>query len=230
MAITENPLLANGSTTDATSYTTASFTPTSGSDQVLIVTFCQAFGSAHFPTVSGWTEIGRTAAFNGSDGVIAFKKHTSGSQTAVIDFGSNTESGCRWQIFEFAGLNVTNPFIHVVSATGNSSSPAVTMSAFYSTANGACCAIGGSINTTTTEQSGWTEIYDEGQSEAFADMCLETQWRADNDPTPDAKGTFGGSNNWGILAFELNTLVISGRRLVNGGLVNLGLVNGGLGR
>ena len=199
MAITNASLTSGTNTTDATSFTTASITPTA--NQLVIATVVNTAATAGTPTLSGngltWVQIDtQLVAASGVRTTMFRTMGASPSSGAVtIDFGADTQTGCAWAIDAFAGIDTsgTNGSGAVVqSAKGavDATSITVTLAAFGSTDNGAAFGMGRGRAEASTFDTGWTEIVDTTYS--TPNTAIETQWRADNDTTAGASWVTSG--------------------------------------
>lgn len=204
MAITATTLTSNHSATNATSYATASISPTAGSVQIAVICANQSFGSAHSATVSGWTEISTGPTFNTSYTIQAFWALTSGAQTITFNYGANSMTSAIWCVQEFAGVDAVAPIRNPGTVTGvaaTSATPSITLGAFSSAANGTFGVFAQDGLTTSTPGTGFTELFDFQHSESFDNRTLTSEWRADNSTTVGV--TFSGANHYGGVACEL---------------------------
>lgn len=103
----------NGSTTDASSYVTASITPSANKLIVIGALGRQASGTPATPTVTGcgltWSQI-----VTNNPSAVATRRQTllgaTGSpstDTLTIDFGGTTQSQCWWSVFELDGVDLS---------------------------------------------------------------------------------------------------------------------------
>lgn len=176
--------------TDATSYVTASITPTANR-LVLAVISSSAAALPNAPTLSGnsitWVQITtvtqsvvRTTIFRG---MVA--SPTSG--TVTIDFAGQTQSHCTWSISEFAGANVsgTNGSGAIVQSATNLTAAAtsltVTLAAFANTNNATLGGFFWDSGGAGTAGTGFTFL-----GQASGERSGGAEWRNDNDTTVDA--------------------------------------------
>ena len=238
MAITESSLTGGASTTNGTSFVTASITPTAGRLQLLSVHANYASVSqatAPTLTITGnsltW-ELITTIGFS-TDGAGAWWSHvflyramgTPSTGTITIDSGALVFDACGWTVTEYAGVSTTgtNGSGAIVQSSTNSGAAAasltVTLSAFASTNNATYGTFASDVlaSTTFTPDSGFTELYDTGAGYSW----VETEWRNNNSTsvgtTPSASVNIGG------IAVEI-------RAQVSGGLIMLSSDGGFLGK
>lgn len=209
MAVTEFPLTGGGSTTDATSFATASITPTANR-LVLLAVLSTLASAPNIPTATGngltWVTI-NNVTFNTigtprSRLTVLRALGASPSAGAItIDFDGQTQLSCCWSVAEFDGIDTggTNGSGAIVqSATNRADSSAaalaVTLAAFGSVNNATYGAFGSDLNGSFTPGTDFNEIHDVAQ--ATANQTLQTEWRADNDTsvdaTPNTTGDLGG--------------------------------------
>ena len=211
MAITQASLTGAANTVDASSFTTASITPTA--NRLVIAVIYNRSGitdPAETPTLSGngltWVQITTTTAGNTRDRVTMFRAMgaSPSSGAVTIDFAGNTQNACHHSIFEFAGIdtsgtNGSGAVVQSATNSGTATSLTVTLAAFGSTDNGATSGFEHRANEATTPETNWTEIHD--VTEINPNSNLETQWRADNDTTASASWTTLA--NCGGIAIEI---------------------------
>jgi hypothetical protein len=111
-------LASLGSNTDATSYATASITPTNGG---MILAFVTSFfgGTPAIPTLSGtnglnttWTQL-NTATIGSDLRLTGFWGVASSGTAGVLtfDFGAETELAAVWHVLYVTNVNLTTPVI-----------------------------------------------------------------------------------------------------------------------
>ena len=244
MPVTQAALTSGFSETDATSYSTASITPSA--DQLILaaVTSSAASGIAA-PTVTGngltWVQVASIALTDGFRMVTVFRSMGAAPSAGAVtfDFGATTQVRCLWAISEFAsvdttGTNGSGAVVQSATNTAASGNPATaTLAAFGSTDNATYGAWAGSFNQTAaqTAGTGFTKIHDVDPT--TENQSLGTEWRNDNDTTVNAtwtdsaaSGTIGveikfSSGAGGDFEFSL----IRGGKLVGGGMLLKGLVH-----
>lgn len=214
MSVTANLLLADGSASDLTVYTTASISPAANK---LILCFVMAadFGFAnaiHVDSVSGagltWVEI-QDLNFD----TIALERRcmavyralgpspSPGALTITLD---SQGTACRWIIVEFDGVDTggTNGSAAIVQNATNRADSGTsiigTLAAFGDVGNATVGCFGsGSVSTTLTEGSGFTKV---GEVDLGTIKAMLT-FRADNDTTVDMSQSVDG--DMGVIALEL---------------------------
>lgn len=212
MALAVNLLTSGSSTTDASSYVTASVSPTANALICVVYLARKATGNPATPTITGngltYTEVvtNTTSPLNFND-VALFRaldpSPTSGAIT--IDFGE-TVTSCIWFVFEITGVDTsgTNGSGAVVQSVGRDfaggagTSGTLTLSALGSANN---MAVGGFFhfaNEATTPGSGFTEIGDINLAENT--RGFQTEY-ALNDTTVDA--SWASSVEWEGVAIEV---------------------------
>lgn len=213
--------------TDATSYATGSITPTANRLVLAWVLNDILGGTPNTPTLSGcsltWVlEHGFVFALDGTIRVGLYRAlGASPSAGAVtVDCAGQSQDLCIVLISEFSGVNTggTNGSGAVRGAAhdeGNSSSALVTLGAFASPNNGTAAGVFGGGTATVSPGSGFTELNE--ASTSVTTRVGESEWRADNDTTPDM--TWAGGMAWGIVAVELiaATSTTNKRRLFSSG-------------
>lgn len=188
-------LTSGSSTVDASSYATASVTPTANS-LVLVAVYSRQAVSTTTPTLTGngmtWVSVNSTLIGTGTNRrITVFRSlHASPSAGAItIDFAANTQTQCIWSVVEFAdvdtsGTNGSGAIVQSgVAATDNATSLTVTLSAFSDANNMAYGAFNHNADEDTAPGSGFTEIHDVHISENATGMFTEYKL---NDNTVDA--------------------------------------------
>lgn len=198
MAVTHTLLTSGSSTTDTTSYATASITP--GANKLILawVVPVRNSGTTGTVTLSGngltWTqvrtEIGSTVSMRGA----LFRAMGASPTAGVVTITTSAQSnGCTWILSEFDGVVTTGTdgADAVVQSNGTNSASAtslsVTLSAFADAGNATFGAFGHRNSDAVTGGSGFTEIAD--VLGTGPDSGSQTEWRADNDTSVDASWT-----------------------------------------
>lgn len=191
MAVTATNLVASGSGTDGTSFTTASISPTA--NRLVLVTIYSADVSspAATPTVSGagmtWVQVDTVVSTNFRTTVFRSMSASPGSGALTIDFGAATQDLCIWCIDEFGNVDTSgaNGAGAVVQSANNSAtgatSLAITLSAFASTNNATFGGFGIGASTSSTVGSGFTQLGDFGVGTGHA----TSEWKNSNDTSVD---------------------------------------------
>jgi len=216
MAVTVLNLSTSGSITDATSYATASVSPTVGKLVLVAVTSSRGSDPAT-PTITGAStsfSLVKTQDINGFVRLSIFAGIAAGTGALTIDFGGETQERCRWSIVE-----VTNSKNTVATAikqsAGNSASGALTVSAtlgaFGNPANATfgACATQNAPARTITEGSGFTEVAESSADDAGVGMTIQTQFRDTNDTSVDFTASASASH-LGVIGVELVEVNVSG--------------------
>lgn len=216
-------LTNNGSATDATSYATASVTPTSGT--LVLISFTHGHGSA-LPkdadsvtgaSISGAQKIA-TSAFN-SVGTPRTKAELwaatgTGSAGAItIQFGSGssqTQTGACWSVVQVTNINTglgTNGVVQSTTSAAAASTSLVTgtLAAFKQDDNPTFAVFGQAINSAITPEAGWVELADVGHNTPTE--RVETCYTAWSDLAQTATATSGA---YGTIICELAAMTTGG--------------------
>ncbi|HVV37579.1 MAG TPA: LamG domain-containing protein [Acidimicrobiales bacterium] len=201
MTIAATNLTASRDSTDASSFSTASVSPT-GNDLILVAVLNSKATTPDTPTISGggvttWTQV--STDVRATSRLTIFRGVAPASPTPaaiVIDFGGVTQTSCSWSVDDFSGCdtggtNGSNAIVQAVAGSGGggggfsaATSATVTLAAFGSVDNGTYGAFAHLANESTTQGTGFTKLGDiAGGGPATA---LESQWRSDNDTSVDA--------------------------------------------
>jgi hypothetical protein len=225
VAITQAALTSGTSATNATSYATASISPTANR-LIVVAVHSPASTAANAAAPSGISGAGLTfvklvdranTAFGTAVSLWRAMDAAPSTGALTITF-ANQQERCAWSVFEFDGVDTggSNGSAAVNSNTasatnaGTTASATATLAAFAGANNGAVMATGffdaTGVVKTCTPDTGWTEIHDLGLTEAGnRALSIETQWRADNDTT--AVGTW--SANGGVLTVAAELVAAS---------------------
>lgn len=224
--ITATNKTANGSATNATSYTTASVTPTAGRLLCIDVDACALGVDPPNPTITGngltWTLVtdhywrnpsGTSNRFH----MWRYAAFTGGSPSAgtiLIDFGAQSMESCEWNVYEidqaYLSGTVAEAFVqHAFSAANTSgTSGSASLAAFAATNDGVVTGIAHLANETTTVGTGHTKLGTDG-NHSGPNVGHMVQFRADNDTSADA--SWATSAFYGVMASEIRA---------TGGVVN----------
>lgn len=222
MAIVEASLTNSQSTTDATSYATASITPTANRLVLAAIVHRKSAATATTPTLSGngltWVQVA-TVPFNTTatslQRLTLFRAlgASPSAGAATFDFGGVTQQHAEWSIVEFGGVNTggTNGSSAVAqSATNvsdtNDTSASVTLAAFANAGNATYGVIATSIGTANnvTPGSGFTEITEQNIAEgAGVSSTLESEYQLANDTSVDWTM---GAGKWAAVVLEVAIL------------------------
>lgn len=213
MSTITNLSSGNDGSAGGTSFTTASLTPTSGRIGLLSFSAARGAGVGVPSSITGawatWTAVndvqfdanGRRLFLYRGTGTVA-------NEAITVTFPSSNDAHF-WTIDEIASGNTSAPIVQSVTASGTSTAPSATLAAFESASNATYSVVvhaqdGGEQITVGT---GFTELADHGFVTSFA-MRKQTQWRSDNDTTPDA--TFATSNAWAMIGAEIDEPAAAG--------------------
>ena len=210
MAVIASNLTSGSSDSDASSYVTASISP-SANNLILVAVSSGFGGNPNVPTLSGagmtWVEIANVNYDpSGTQRTLTLFRSLNaspGSGALTIDFGGQTQARANWIVDEVSGVDTsgTNGSGAVVqsatsSATGSPTNLTVTLGAFSDAGNGTYGTFGWNNNTSTaTPGTGFTELVE--VNNAGEDLSIQSQWRNDNDTTVDvtlsaSAGEIGG--------------------------------------
>ena len=217
-------LTGSSSSADATSYPTASVTPSANQLILLAVLNTKAASPPTTPTASGngltWVEVA-TVTFDTIASPLkrltlfrALGASPTG-EAITIDFGGVTQTGCIWSVSEVDSVDTggTNGSAAVVqSATNNANtgtSLTVTLAAFGSTDNATYGGFGINDDVAINPGTGFTEIHDNVIT--VVPICgSETEWRNDNDTSVDASASDAANKRWGGIAIEIKFAAAGG--------------------
>lgn len=209
VSVVAHGITSGTTTTDATSFATASVTLKARPGVMYALSVVNTHGSSA-NTVTCATTGGavtftsrNTTQFNGTlSRVSLFTALPSAdvTDTITITIGSGqTATACLWSLVAFTNVDTTtnDGIVQTATATGNSTTPSATLSAFAS-ANNATFGAHGTAQTAATPGSGFIEVHD---VTASTPTCgLETEYTSANDTSVDATIT---SAQWGTIAAEV---------------------------
>lgn len=218
-AVACSVLTQSNSTTNDTSYATASITP-SANALVLLATLAsrntadactdndvssvsgngltwvkidnQCFSTAGIPTQT--IELWRSMGASPSTGAV------------TISFGGSTQLNAAWAVLECTGADTsgTNGSGAVVQSAKNTAEPGTsvtaTLAAFGSANNATLGVFGAADNLAITPGSGFSELAEQQVSDSGNDGTLQVEFLASNDTTVDASAT---SIDLAALAIEI---------------------------
>lgn len=219
MAVAASNLTTNGSSTDATSYNTASVSP-AGDALLLLWVSTIAAATPNAPTVSGngltWVQE-ETITF-GSRRITLFRAMGASPSTGAltIDFAGQTQTGAVWSLIQYTGIDTggTNGSAAVVQSvadanTGTVSNFTVTLAAFASANNATAGGFGIPLNQAGLPDpgSGFTETGQRNQGSP--NLATLTEFKSTNDTSVDADWT-GFNVPVGAIAVEIAAEVVPG--------------------
>lgn len=195
MAITATHLITNETNSGATSYVTASITPSANKLVLAGVASQIAGGTPNTPTLTGasmtWTLVTTYLDVATNRRISLFRSLTSAPGTGVltIDFAGQSQTRCNWSISEFdkvdiGGINGTRAIVQTVTGevSGTNTGLTLTLGAF-SGANNATYGVvrhnGASL--AITQGTGFTEL---GELNGI-NQNIESEFVATNDTTVD---------------------------------------------
>jgi hypothetical protein len=212
MAVTRTHLTDDFITTNASSYTTATISPSAG--RLLLVTVVGSHAAA-WPglTVSGcgvsWVQVASNddTELRGAAMFRAMGTPTTGALTiATADVSSLT--ACGWSVDEYAGVDTSGSFgsgAIVQTRVARGAGAASVSQAFSGTVtagNATVAAVGmTAINETTTPGTGWTQIVNGGISQPSTSRQVE--WAATAQQNVTASWTT--SADWFLVAAEIKS-------------------------
>jgi len=216
MAIAGANLTASGSTTDATSYATASVTPTA---DALVLASVVSTGpdntTPNTPTCTGngltWVQVASNL-FDDAGTVrarLTLFRAMGGSPSAgalTFDFGGQAQVRAAWTVSERTGVDTggTNGSAAVVqnaTGAGNSASGLATLAAFADATNNEAYGVFGVENADArTPGAGFTILGETTVTETFQ-LGIADEQQLGEDTSVDMSWT--GSNPWGAIAVEV---------------------------
>lgn len=235
MPITATLLTSGNSAVGATSWPTASVTPTANALVIVAVAVRIATSPPTTPTLSGngltyvqIADVRFDQIATPLHGLTLFRAMgaapTAGAIT--IDFAGVSHQSIAWDVIEFSGVNTggTNGSAAVVqSATANVDgllSITTPLAAFADSANNVSfCAAAADNASTWTPDTGFTELSDDVS--AVPRTSLETQWRIGQDLSIVATYTITGDA--GAIAIEIAAAAVAAAANAGRGLTLLGV-------
>lgn len=216
MALTTTTLADASSTTDGTTYTTASISPTAGR-LLLVFAHLAGIGTATATSVSGlsgtWANIGGSFRYNTNYDLSAhWCTNYTGTGTLTITNADSATHGL-WTVVEVNGADTTTPIVassFKTSSPGSVNSVSITLNAAANSANRPFAAYGCDNNTAgqAAPRASWTEFSDRGVSTPTG--VLQTQWRADAFETTASVTWTGGPYTSAGIAFEVAAAAAGG--------------------
>lgn len=211
-------LTSGQSSTNATSYATASITPTAGRLLLAIIENGDDSAPSEDPSsLSGngltWEfldSVSHGGGFNRFGVWFALTGAAPSAGAVTINFAA-TKANCVWQIIEVAGIDDVSPIIQSDSAVGTSTTPSVTLGAFSHADNYTFFAVwksgsGGGTDDIQVD-SGYVKIGEQPLSESGWESEIGAVGRYNNDTTVTC--TLSGSVAWVAIAIELGARFLS---------------------
>lgn len=201
----------------ATSFATASWTPTANRLLVVYVGFSIAAGTAVAPTLSGngltWTFVRQGIGAN-PDGLaiyVALSTAAPSTGALTIDFAGVSQTYCIAQVIEIDGADISGTALAAI-IQNDGTSPAAQASpfsrSFASVPQVSSRVMAGyylTLNTAMTPRANWTELFDAGNAAAPA-RELEIQWRSDVSEQTYSVSGWAGSVQFRAGAIEIKAL------------------------
>ncbi len=219
MAVSASNLATTGSSTDATSYATASITP--GTNKLILAwVYSIAATAPNTPTASGnsltWQQIDTQLDKDSLRRITLFRAMGTPSTGAVtFDFGGQTQTGCAWSIIEYTGMDTTgtNGSGAIVQSAKNltastATSLTVTLAAFSSANNATAGGFGFPLNTAGLPNAGSGFTRTGQRNQATPNLSIGSEFRSDNDTTVDMDSS-ASSIPWVGIAVEIKDAVAS---------------------
>src|SRR3989344_2577104 len=202
-AVTAANLTSGSSTTDASSYTTASITPSANKLILVAVTIRNdTSDAASAPTISGngltWVQI-NTQSFGARQNLTLFRSMGASPSAGVItiDTGGDTMDMVSWTVAEFDGVDTSGTngsgaiVQNAVNSTTGATSLTVPLAAFGSANNATYGTFTHSqFNEGIAQGTGFTELADSFAAGVYG---TESEWRNDNDTSVDASWVTSGN-------------------------------------
>lgn len=211
MALALMHLTTANDDTNATSYTTASLSPT-GSSLLVIGIVGAVSGAPPTPTVTGfsatWTAV-QSSAFDvaGTQRTLftfsAQLGASPGTGTIGISFGVTSMSGAGWSVVQITGHNTSAPTRLPVENHSTGTSQSATLAALADTANVALAFVASDEAVTFTAGNTFTML---GQATGAAPVqAIGSLWKLNaTNPATTSTGTTGQS--WGMVAVEIQVV------------------------
>ena len=164
--MTATALTSAYSSTDATSYTTASISPPG--ERLIVAFVTSRLGTTpNAPTLTGngltWVQINTTAAQNERQSLFRATGPAPTSGTVTIDFAGQTQTSAAWHFLWINGADVSGAGSRAIGQSNTTSGAnvttlTVTLSAFADPSNRPLAGFGKGQNTQdNTPESGWVE-------------------------------------------------------------------------
>lgn len=238
MAVSITNLTASADAADASSYNTASITPTSNNLVLLSVSTRTGISTTpNQPTASGcgltWVVINSVVYDTESTSrrrLTLFRALGASPSTGAItvDFAGQTQTQMQWCVDQASGVDtsgtngsgaiVQSATQQIIESDPSATTIVATLAAFGSSANGTYgCFANEDISWTPVAGSGFTLLSDNNVAGTDGHT---TEWRATNDTTVDI--TFGSQTGVGAIGIEIRAEVIMFETFT-------GYINGGSG-
>lgn len=219
MAIALTQLVSNRSGTDATSYNTASITPTANALLLAFIETSQGGGTAGSPTLSGngltWVEI-LAVTYSGSIKRLSVFRAMGASPSAgavTITSNGDTFTHGAWKVVELTGVdtsgtNGSGAIVQAVAGTPTTTTtPSVTLAAFADATNNAAVGAFALSNNSTTFAPGLTNEIGSEQAIISPNGTLAAEWQIGE--ALSVGGTWGVSADTAGIALEIKAAVLA---------------------
>lgn len=218
MAIAQSLLTENQSSTDTTSYATASISPAANSLLLVWTTSYIAAGTSPAVAVSGLSltfnalscsPVGTSRRLFGFIAQCGASPGSGALTFTMSDAGSGgTSLGCVWSVIQITGHDQGNP---VVQCATNTTASGVSLTIALATSSNAdnrpFSAWALNLAEAMTERANWAEISD--RTMAVPNVAVETQWRATDFTTDDASVGWTTSTAARGIAIEIQAAQIA---------------------
>lgn len=234
MAVSAALLTGASSTTDGSSFVTASITP-SANKLILVAVVNSKATTPDTPTISGngliWVQIATRLVDDGAavKRVTLFRSMGVApiAEAITIDFILQTQTSCLWSVVEFDGVDTggtSGSAAIVQSATAattvTATSLTVTLAAFSSVDNATYGVFGLNIAQDQTPGTGFTELHDLTVGTPGGGCFAE--WRVDNDTTVD-QSSASATRRAGVAVEIKAAAAVGGTTLTVRALMGVGL-------
>lgn len=201
------PVAAISTTTDAATFTTASFTPSA--DAVLLTTHRVSGAVFLTHTISGgglsWTSLGINPSGSTSNEIWwAVTGSSPSAMTITYTTNGGNATGCLLSVLQFTGANTSSPIRQSKAASLNAANPTITFDSATLTTNGYMGSVGTASTNVITQPTGWTEA-DELSAITPASR-LEIAYRAEGETSATKTWTMTSAAHI-LLAAEISAVV-----------------------
>lgn len=198
------PVAAISTTTDATSFSTSSFTPSANAVLTVALRMPNALFATH--TVSGggltWTKMNiNPSGASCNDVWWAVTGGSPSSMTITIATNGVSATACLATILEFTGADVASPIRQSKGVSGSGANPSITLDNALLTNNGYAGTVGTGQTNVITEPGSWTEADELNVSTPTT--RLESAYRATGETGSTITWTMTNTS-WVVMAFEVN--------------------------
>lgn len=204
--------------TNAASYATGSWTPTTGRLAVCVVQ-SEISGTTNVPTVSGngitWSEVRNYEddTSGTTSRITVFVAKTAGSSAGAVtaDFASQTQAGGNVIVDEVDGADVSGTALQAIvqsvagTVNGSGTSESISLAALASAGNASYGAFHHQADEATSNGTGYTSLG--GGSHAGPSSALFTEYKAAGSTTVDA--SWATSSGKGGIAMEIKAAAVA---------------------